>query len=62
MPATLIICIEEMDFLFYALVAVAGIIALWFIFKLIGGCLIRLFVTLAVLAAVGFVIWLILTR
>lgn len=51
-----------MDFLFYALVAVAAIIALWIIFKVIGGCLIRLFVTLAILAAVGFVVWLILTR
>ncbi len=41
-----------MDILFYILIAIGGIIALFVIFKLLGGCLLKILLGLAVLAAI----------
>ncbi len=42
-----------MDILFYILIAIGGIIALFVIFKLLGGCLLKILLGLGVLAAVA---------
>ena len=44
-----------MDLLFYILIGIAGIIALWLIFKLLGGCLLRIFLGIIVIAVAVFV-------
>jgi len=51
-----------MTALFFVLVAIGGIVALWLIFKLLGGCLLRVLLTLGVLAVIGFIVFFLLTR
>ena len=46
-----------MDILFYILIAVVGIIALFFIIKKLAGCLLRAILVIAVLAIVAFLIY-----
>jgi len=41
-----------MDILFYILIGIVGIIALFVIFKFLGGCILRILLGLAVLAAI----------
>jgi len=41
-----------MDILFYIVIGIVGIIALFVIFKFLGGCLLRILLGLAVLAAI----------
>ena len=51
-----------MDILFFVLIGIAGVVALWLVFKLLGGCLVKILVAVAVLAAIAFVIYLLATR
>jgi hypothetical protein len=46
-----------MEILLYALIAVAGLVILWFVFRRVAGCLIKVLIVLAVLAAIAFILW-----
>jgi len=46
-----------MEIAIYILVAIGGILALWLIFRLLGGCLLRLLLAFAVLALVAFIVF-----
>ena len=41
----------------YVLIAIGGIVALWLVFKLLGGCILRALLGLAVLAVIAFVVF-----
>ena len=49
-----------MDILFYVLIAIVGIIALFFIIKKLAGCLLRIILVIAVLVVVAFLIYLLI--
>jgi hypothetical protein len=51
-----------MEIVLYILVGVAGLVALWFVLKFVGGCLVRILVGLAIVAVAALVIWLLATR
>lgn len=51
-----------MNILFYILIAIAGIIALFFIIKKLAGCLLRIILVIAVLAVVAALIYLLIVR
>ena len=46
-----------MDILFYVLIGIGGIIALFIIFKLLGGCLLKILLGLAVLVALAVLVF-----
>ncbi len=46
----------------YVLIGIAAIVVLWLVFKLLGGCLVRVLLTLVVLAVVALAIWFLVTR
>ena len=46
-----------MEIVIYILIAIGGIVALWLIFRLLGGCLWRILLAFAVLALIGFIIF-----
>ena len=50
-----------MDILFYILIAIGGLVALFLILRLLGGCLLRLFLAFAALALVAFLIFYVIT-
>ncbi len=51
-----------MPILFLILVALGAIVLFWLIFRLLGGCLLRLLIGLGVLVLVGVLVFLILRR
>jgi hypothetical protein len=51
-----------MEILFYVLIAIGAIVALFFIFKLLGGCLLKVLLGLAVLAAVALLVYYLVGR
>jgi hypothetical protein len=51
-----------MEALFYILIAIGGIVALFLIFKLLGGCLLRVLLGLAVLAAIVLLVYYLVGR
>ena len=46
-----------MEILFYILIAIVGIIALFFIIKKLAGCLLRAILVIAVLAIIAFLVY-----
>jgi len=46
-----------MEILFYILIAVVGIIAIFFIIKKLAGCLLRAVLIIAVLAIIAFLVY-----
>ena len=46
-----------MELLFYALIAVGGLIALFLIFKFLGGCIVKLLLGAVVLAVIVFLVY-----
>jgi hypothetical protein len=49
-----------MDILFYILIAIVGIIALFFIIKKLAGCLLRIILIIAVLVIVAILIYILI--
>ena len=46
-----------MEIVIYILIAIGGIVALWLIFRFLGGCLWRILLAFAVLVLIGFIIF-----
>lgn len=46
-----------MGTLFFVLIAIGGILALFLIIRFLGGCFVRLLLALAVLAAIAFLVY-----
>lgn len=46
-----------MDIIWYILIAAGGLIALWLIFKFLGGCLLKILIAVAILALLAFLVF-----